>query len=185
MISAPERIATERLLLARVSPADAEAAFEAYAADPAVTRFLSWAPAAAVADVARYFAGAAAAWDAGSLFTWSVRLVETGALIGVADARVDAYMVNLSYVIGARFWNRGYATEAVRALCAWAAAQPDVARIWAVCAVDNPASARVLEKAGLVREGTLPRQAVLPNLGAGMRDCVCYTLERNERARAY
>jgi len=182
MITAPERVATPRLILARVSPEDAQAAFEAYAADPLVTRYLSWPPAAGVADVARHFAGASRAWDAGRLFTWSVRLRDTGALVGMADARVDAYMLNVSYVIGRRFWNRGYATEAVQALCDWAAGEPEVARLWAVCAADNPASARVLEKAGLVREGTLPRWAVLPNLGGELRDFVCYARACNVAA---
>ena len=174
MITAPERIETPRLILGRISPADAGEAFDAYAADPAVTRFLSWSPAASAAEVARHFAGAEAAWDAARAFTWSVRLRADGVLAGMVEARVDAYMVNISYVIGRRFWNRGYATEAVRALCVWAAGEPDVARIWAVCAAENPASARVLEKAGLTREGTLRRWAVLPNLGGTPRDCVCY-----------
>ena len=174
MIAAPERIATRRLILSRITPGDAPEAFAAYAADPAVTRFLSWSPAAAAADVARHFAAASAAWDAGRLFTWSLRLAASGGLIGMADARVDAYMLNISYVIGRRYWNRGYATEAAEALCAWGEAEADVARIWAVCAAENPASARVLEKAGLVREGTLRRWAALPNCGGALRDFVCY-----------
>ena len=33
--------------------------------------------------------------------------------------------------------------------------RPEIFRIWAVCDVDNPASARVMEKAGMQREGRL------------------------------
>jgi len=178
MIAAPETIATRRLILRRVSPADAQAAFDAYAADPEVTRFLSWPPASTVADVERHFAKVSAAWDDGRLFTWTALLREGGALIGLLDARVDAYMVNIGYMIGRRFWNAGYATEAVRALCAWADREPGIARIWAVCAADNPASARVLEKAGLVREETPHRRAVLPNVSGVPQDCVCYARTR-------
>ncbi|HUI11663.1 MAG TPA: GNAT family N-acetyltransferase [Bacteroidota bacterium] len=174
MIAAPELIATRRLFLRRIATADAQAAFDAYASDPAVTRFLAWPPAASPGDVARHFAKVLAQWDEGRLFTWSLRLKDAGTLIGMADARVDAYMVNIGYVIGRRYWNAGYATEAVQALCAWADGEPDVARIWAVCAADNPASARVLEKAGLAREETLRPRAVLPNIGGEPRDCVCY-----------
>ncbi|HTO93084.1 MAG TPA: GNAT family N-acetyltransferase [Bacteroidota bacterium] len=174
VIAAPETIATRRLILRRVSPADAQGAFDAYAADPGVTRFHSWPPAAAVADVERHFVKVSAAWNEGRLFTWTALLGEGGALIGLLDARVDAYMLNISYMIGRRFWNAGYATEAVRALCDWADREPSIARIWAVCALDNPASARVLEKAGLVRGGTLRRWAVLPNISGVPQDCVCY-----------
>jgi len=184
MITAPERIETRRLLLRKTTPDDAQAAFEAYASDPAVTRFLSWPPATAVADVERHFAKVAGLWEAGRLFTWSVVLRDPGVLIGMVDARVDAYMVNLGYIIGRRHWSAGYATEAVRALCDWAAAEPDIARVWAVCAADNPASARVLEKAGLLCEGTLRRWAVLPNIGGEPRDCLCYARTGDGAPRA-
>ena len=48
-------------------------------------------------------------------------------------------------------------TEVVRAVTDWALAQPEVHRVWAVCDVENLASARVMEKAGMAREGKLRR----------------------------
>ncbi len=51
------------------------------------------------------------------------------------------------------FRNRGYATEAARALVEWAFKQPGVARITAHCDQDNVASRRVVEKAGLIQRG--------------------------------
>jgi len=47
----------------------------------------------------------------------------------------------------------GYATEAVRALVAWALGQDGVARVTARCDPENTASVRVLEKTGFVRTG--------------------------------
>ena len=35
---------TERLVLRKVEPGDAQAMFDAYANDPQVTKFLSWSP---------------------------------------------------------------------------------------------------------------------------------------------
>jgi ribosomal-protein-alanine N-acetyltransferase len=46
--------------------------------------------------------------------------------------------------------------------------------VWAVCDVDNLASARVLEKAGMGREGRLRRWVLHPNVSAAPRDCWCY-----------
>ena len=69
-------------------------------------------------------------------------------------------------------------TEALRAVVTWALAEPGVFRIGAVCDVDDPASARVMEKAGLVREGLLGGWMVHPNVSAEPRDCFIYGLAR-------
>jgi RimJ/RimL family protein N-acetyltransferase len=50
--------------------------------------------------------------------------------------------------VHADFRNRGYATEAAKALVEWAFEQPGVKRITAHCDQDNVASHRVVEKAG-------------------------------------
>jgi ribosomal-protein-alanine N-acetyltransferase len=49
--------------------------------------------------------------------------------------------------------NRGYASEAVRALVEWGQAQPGVERVVSRCDPANTASIRVLEKCGFVRRG--------------------------------
>jgi len=51
---------------------------------------------------------------------------------------------------------RGYATEAVHALVRWAFSHPEVKRVAAECAPDNPASIRVLEKTGFRQNGSHP-----------------------------
>ena len=61
----------------------------------------------------------------------------------------------LSYWISAPYRNRGYATEAVKAAIGYGFLQLSLLRIQATHAVDNPASGRVLEKAGMIFEGIL------------------------------
>jgi ribosomal-protein-alanine N-acetyltransferase len=56
--------------------------------------------------------------------------------------------------------------------------QPAVFRISAVCDVDNIGSARVMEKADLVREGVLRRWLVHPNISDQPRDCFSYARVR-------
>jgi [ribosomal protein S5]-alanine N-acetyltransferase len=95
-------------------------------------------------------------------------------LIGVFDARFDQHRMEVGYVLGRAYWGRGLMTEALSAAVAWARTTPHLHRLWAVCDVDNPASARVMEKSGLVFEGVLRRWAMHPNISDVPRDCACY-----------
>ena len=47
-------------------------------------------------------------------------------------------------------------------------------RVWAVCDVDNTASARVMEKIGMTREGLMRRGVLHPNSSSEPRDCWLY-----------
>jgi RimJ/RimL family protein N-acetyltransferase len=68
------------------------------------------------------------------------------ALIGVCglDPREEA--PELGYWLGARYWGRGYATEAVRAVVDYAFGDLEHETLLAGARVSNPASRRVLEK---------------------------------------
>jgi ribosomal-protein-alanine N-acetyltransferase len=61
----------------------------------------------------------------------------------------------IGYWLGEPFWGRGIATEAVRAITNYAFSTFDLCRIYAGVFEWNPASMRVLEKAGYMREGRL------------------------------
>ena len=76
------------------------------------------------------------------------------------------------YVLAKKMWRHGFAAEALKHLVDWSLAQPGIFRAWAFCDVENPASVRVMEKAGMVREGLLHRWHIAPTLGPEPRDCV-------------
>lgn len=77
-------------------------------------------------------------------------------VIGPAVAAADMPgVLRFGYWFGADYWGRGYATEAVSCYVAAVAALPGMRRIEASVYAWNPASARVLEKAGFVLEGRL------------------------------
>jgi [ribosomal protein S5]-alanine N-acetyltransferase len=178
MITAPDRILTPRLLLRKPVPGDAREICASYAGAPEVTRYLQWRADGSLGGAEKFVARTLANWEGGSAYAWSILLRGDGSFLGMIEARIDAYMVNLGYVIGRAHWNRGFATEAVKAVCAWAEAEPDVFRIWAVCAADNFASVRVLEKAGMTPEGPPLALAVFPNIGGAPRKCLSYSLVR-------
>ena len=64
------------------------------------------------------------------------------------------------------------------AIVEWIFSVPAVWRLSATCDVENLASARVLEKAGLTREAILRRAIVRPNLSPEPRDAFMYSKVR-------
>jgi len=67
-------------------------------------------------------------------------------------------------------------SEAVEELIRWGLESAEIYRIWAVCDVENTASARLLERVGMELEGTLRRWLVHPNVSDSPRDCLCYSI---------
>ena len=74
----------------------------------------------------------------------------------------------VGYWLGEPFWGRGIATEVLRAVTEYAFATFDIIRLEAGVFGWNPASARVLEKAGYTLEGRM-RHAVVKNGRVGDR----------------
>ena len=72
---------------------------------------------------------------------------------------VERFGAELGYWLGAPFWGRGITTAAVRLVSAYAFEACGLERVFAMPYARNAASARVLEKAGFVREGVLRRHA--------------------------
>ena len=73
---------------------------------------------------------------------------------------VNRHAGELGYWLGEACWNRGIATAAVSGFVPWAAHTFGLQRIFAKVFETNPASARVLEKCGFEREGTLLQHAL-------------------------
>ena len=61
----------------------------------------------------------------------------------------------LAYWIGRPYWGQGYATEAGARVVAYAFAEQGLNRVTATAVRRNRASTRVMEKLGMVHEGTL------------------------------
>jgi RimJ/RimL family protein N-acetyltransferase len=70
---------------------------------------------------------------------------------------VHARTAEIGYWLGRAVWGRGIATEALSAVTAHAFAAHPLDRLQACVFAWNPASVRVLEKAGYVREALLRR----------------------------
>ena len=88
---------------------------------------------------------------------------------------MDDRRAELGYWIGVPWWNRGYATEAGRALLDFGFGTLGLHRIMAHHMMRNPASGRVMQKLGMTRD---PREPGHPLAGSGETggDEVVYSL---------
>ena len=80
---------------------------------------------------------------------------------GLTRWNPDYRSASLGYCLDDGAWGHGYATEAARALLQWAFDKLDLNRVQAEADTRNAASARVLEKLGFVREGTLREDCIV------------------------
>jgi ribosomal-protein-alanine N-acetyltransferase len=177
-MSMPHEIHTKRLLLRPPGEADAQRMFERYCNDPEVCRYLSWAPHRHVRETANFLQTTLAGITDG---TRAARLIfdrESGELLGSVGGVLLEHRLQFGYCLARDAWGQGYATEASRAFVAVAMNEPNVWRVQAFCDIENRASARVLEKAGLNFEGTLKRYMVMPNVSGEPRDMHCYAKVR-------
>ncbi|MGH9382724.1 MAG: GNAT family N-acetyltransferase [Vicinamibacterales bacterium] len=174
---APQRIETTRLLLVRPTAADAEAIFSRYASDPDVTHYLSWPRHLTVADTATFLAFSESEWNRWPAGPYLIRSRTDRTLLGGTGLSFETpWRAMTGYVVAKDSWGRGYATEALEAMVALAR-RLRVMRLYALCHPAHAASQRVLEKCGFVKEATLHRHSVFPNLDRDMpADTDCYAV---------
>lgn len=173
-------ITSERLLLRTPRLEDAAAIFEAYAADPEVTRFLAWRPHESPDTVREFLASTLAEMPSGTRMPFVIESRTGATPIGMIDAIIRGHIATIGYVLARPYWGQGLVTEAFEALIRELWKQPKLHRIQAFCDVEHNASARVMEKCGLEREGTLRKWFEHPQLSDVPRDCLMYAVVRDE-----
>lgn len=174
----PERFETEHLVARKPRVSDAAAGFAAFASDPEATRYMSFAPYTEIEPLETYLQGNVDDWKAGTLFNYMLCLMGTDEPVGSIGLRMDGFTVHFGYVLAKAHWGKGYMTEALTFLVDWSLSQPEVYRATAYCDAENPGSARVMEKAGMIFEGIMRRGHICPTLGPEPRDCRVYARVR-------
>lgn len=113
-----------------------------------------------LADAERFLSTAGAA-SPPTHFAIEVSGTVAGGIGYRRDTDVERIGAEVGYWLGVDFWGRGIATAALAAATRHAfAANPELRRLYALPYASNPASARVLVKAGYRLEGTLRQSAL-------------------------
>ena len=89
---------------------------------------------------------------------FAIELAGEAKLIGAISLRLDREKneAELGYWVGKPYWNSGYATEATKELLKFGFEELGLDLIHATHLARNPASGRVMLKAGMILEGTTP-----------------------------
>ena len=95
-----------------------------------------------------------------TMFAICVRDEAVGGIGFLLHSDVERISAEIGYWLGQAFRGRGIATEALKAVTRYAIERHGLKRVYAVPYEWNPASCRVLEKAGFVLEGRMRKSAI-------------------------
>jgi RimJ/RimL family protein N-acetyltransferase len=184
----PRTLTTPRLLLRDPRPADAPALFAGVFSDPAVLRYLGLRPHATERETQQQISFDIHRWLKGSAWPWVITRPAPGRPEGTAIGLIDltpmsqpaaqSHHLRLGFMLARAQWQQGLMSEALHAVIAAALAQASVWRVDALCDVDNAASAALLARAGLQREGCLRRALIHPNAASEPRDAWVFSAVR-------
>ena len=154
-------IETPRLILRKLRREDTPRFYSRLASSAEVTKYMLWIPHRDPSESAASIEKVLKRYESGESCRWAIALKETDELIGIIDLLrfdEDAKSCSFAYMLGKAFWGKGYGTEAVKAVFAFAFDVLGMEVIAADHFTDNPASGAVMRKAGMVWQRTLPRQ---------------------------
>lgn len=151
---------TNRLLLRPIQAADLNEIWSCWMQDEAVSRYMWWKAGTDIAEAEAFVRFELDQLDSEQWYRWMILLQETGQIIGTClvfwnEDDPEPHW-DISYNLGRAFWGKGYVTEAMQAVMAFAADRLGLEECVTTYAKVNTASARVLHKLGFADEAEIP-----------------------------
>ncbi|MBH9964835.1 GNAT family N-acetyltransferase [[Bacillus] enclensis] len=168
-------IETERLLLQKFTLTNTLAAFDNWLSDERVSDNRVSAAHQSVSETKERVNRILSDYESEEFCYWAIKLKESGELIGeidLYDMEEATGNCEVSYSLGYRWWNKGYSTEALRAVVEFGFTKMKLHKISAAHNTDNPASGRIMNKAGMMQEGTI--RDMIRNSKNQYKDCAVY-----------
>jgi ribosomal-protein-alanine N-acetyltransferase len=173
------RLETARLILRKATESDVSDVF-AYSSDAEVTRYLRWGPHQTLAETEDYVNEVLAGYREGLDGPWLMEHKHNHTVIGhihLMEINAQHRKAQVGFVLSKSYWNQGIATEALRKALEFSFDRLELNRVEGLCLIDNRAAARVMEKAGMKKEGEL--REYLFQKGA-LWDFCMYSMLRDE-----
>ena len=144
---------TDRLILRRFVESDAEAMFQNWASSAENLTYVTWDPHPDVEVTRNSILNWVASYTNPNYCKWAICLKENPEQV-IGDISIVAIDENdssceIGYVLGKKYWGHGIMTEALKAVLNFCFTQVGFQEVKARYASLNPASGRVMEKAGM------------------------------------
>ena len=149
---------TERLILRPFQQGDGVFMFKNWASDIDVVRYLRYAPHKDVEgsnDIVKMFINN---FGVNGNYEFCICEIDRNEPIGSINIQVASRIDDigeLGYNLSKAKWNKGYMTEALKAVIEFGFSKMNLNRIEACHSVNNPASGKVMQKVGMKYEGLL------------------------------
>ena len=144
---------TDRLILRRFVESDAEAMFQNWASTAENLTYVTWDPHPDVEATRSVIRNWVSSYENPNYYKWAICLKEHPEQvigdISLVEMDVTDSSCEVGYVLGKNFWGRGMMTEALKAVLDFCFTQAGFQKVRARYASLNPASGRVMEKAGM------------------------------------
>lgn len=172
---------SERLLLRPITIEDAEDIYE-YATDKDVAEFVIWDVHKNKQETLDFINVALNQFSQKQSITWGLELKSEKKIIGTI-AFVNVYLnhecAEVGYALSKKYWNRGFVTEAIKAVIKYGFDELSLNRIEAHCEEANIGSWKVMEKAGMKYEGVLREKVFMKGRFRSMK---MYSILKKELA---
>ena len=171
-----KEIETKRLILRPFRMEDDIYMYNNWANDNEVTHFLRWPTHSSVEVSRKLLSEWIPKYENNDYYSWAIELKSISEPIGsimVVRQREHLKLMEIGYWVGKKWWNQGFASEALGAIVHFLICEVGANRIQASHDTRNPGSGRVMEKCGLKYEGTM-RQSDINN--QGIFDCALYAI---------
>lgn len=138
-------ILTERLILRPFKDGDAKAMYNNWTYDDRVAKYCRWYPHNNVSETEMFLN-----YCMGAEYCWAITLKDKDEPIGCIDIvrMSEDNEPELGYVLGHDYWGKGIMTEVLKAVIA-ELFECGFKKVEACHNIDNPASGKVMEKAGM------------------------------------
>ncbi|KXT87760.1 GNAT family N-acetyltransferase [Streptococcus oralis] len=148
-----QMLETKRLVLRRFVESDVAAMFKNWASTAENLTYVTWDPHPDVEVTRNSIRNWVASYTNPNYYKWAICLKENpeqviGDISIVEMDEIDS-SCEIGYVLGKSYWGRGIMTEALKAVLDFCLTQAGFQRVRARYASLNPASGRVMEKAGM------------------------------------
>jgi len=151
------RLETEKLFLRHFKESDAEPMFRNLYSDAGAMRFLPWETHTNIAETEAHLAGYIAGYANPDYYAWAIVPKDLDDPIGFIDTAIDKTInaIKVDYGIGKQWWHKGFTSSALSALIRFLFERVGANRVYATHDPRNPNSGKVMEKCGMIYEGTL------------------------------